>query len=92
MTASDLLDSFEALPAGDRCAVAAEILRRAADEALLPAGDDVLAPTRDWLLPMAREAEVIAPVFPSDLTENHDHYVHGKPQSLHGSGNRAMTC
>lgn len=36
--------------------------------------------TWDWLLAHAAEAECNPPDLPSDLAENHDHYVHGKPR------------
>ncbi len=39
-----------------------------------------IAGTRAMLLAWARKAEEIAPRFPSDLAENHDHYAHGKPR------------
>ncbi len=80
MTVSDVLNSFEELPAADRRHVAAEILRRVGNEAAVPT-DDPLGPTRDWLLAMAREAEDLAPDLPSDLAEHHDHYAHGTPRS-----------
>jgi hypothetical protein len=41
---------------------------------------DPIAGTRAMLLAWARRAEEVAPPWPSDLAENHDHYAHGKPR------------
>ncbi len=41
---------------------------------------DRVAGTRSMLLDWARKAERIAPDFPPDLAENHDHHAHGKPR------------
>jgi hypothetical protein len=37
--------------------------------------------TRNWLLELAKESELLAPNLPQDMAEQHDHYAHGKPRS-----------
>ncbi len=43
------------------------------------ADEEDLAEMREWLVGLAREAEAIDEVLPSDMAKNQDHYAHGKP-------------
>lgn len=42
--------------------------------------EDLFATTREWMQKFIDEVERINPDLPSDLAENHDHYLYGSPK------------